>query len=98
MARRSALLVDLDGTLDDKALLVARLVAREGLDPGACTMIGDRAHDVRAAHANGVRAIGVLWGYGSRDELKAAGALVASPAAIAPALDALRASGVQRSV
>ena len=30
-------------------------------------MIGDREHDVRAAHANGVRAIGVLWGYGSRD-------------------------------
>jgi phosphoglycolate phosphatase len=54
-------------------------------------MIGDRVHDVRAAHANGVRAIGVLWGYGSRDELEAADALVASPAALAPALDALRA-------
>jgi phosphoglycolate phosphatase-like HAD superfamily hydrolase len=45
-----------------------------------------------------VRAIGVLWGYGSRDELKAADALVASPEAIAPALDALRANGDQRSV
>jgi len=81
---------DLAGTLDDKAVLVAHLVAREGLDPAACTMIGDRVHDVRAAHANGVRAIGVLWGYGSRDELKAADALVGSPDAIAPALDALR--------
>ena len=89
---------DLAGTLDDKAALVAHLVAREGLAPGACTMIGDREHDVRAAHANGVRAIGVLWGYGSRDELEAADALVATPAAIAPALDALRASGDQRSV
>jgi phosphoglycolate phosphatase len=27
-----------------------------------------------AARANGVRAIGVLWGYGSREELLAAGA------------------------
>ena len=33
--------------------------------PDACAMIGDREHDVRAAHANGVRAVGVLWGYGS---------------------------------
>lgn len=82
---------DLAGALDDKAMLVAHIVAREGLDPGSCTMIGDRVHDVRAAHANGVRAIGVLWGYGSRGELAAADALVSSPAAIAPALDALRA-------
>jgi len=88
---------DLAGTLDDKAMLVAHLVAREGLDPAACTMIGDRVHDVRAAHANGVRAIGVLWGYGSRDELIAAEALVGSPDAIAPALDALRMTGGYRS-
>ncbi len=26
------------------------------------------------AHANGLRAIGVLWGYGSRTELEQAGA------------------------
>ncbi len=89
---------DLAGTLDDKATLVAHLVAREGLDPGNCTMIGDREHDIRAAHANGLRAIGVLWGFGSRDELAAADAIVASPAVIAEALDALRAGGDQRSV
>jgi phosphoglycolate phosphatase len=64
---------DLEGTLDDKSKLVGHLLAREGLAPGDCTMIGDREHDVRAAHANGVRAIGVLWGYGSRDELEGAG-------------------------
>lgn len=89
---------DLAGTLDDKATLVAHLVAREGLVPGACTMIGDRVHDVRAAHANGVRAIGVLWGYGSRTELAAADSLVVSPDAIAPALDRMRAGGDQKSV
>jgi phosphoglycolate phosphatase len=53
-------------------------------------MIGDRVHDVRAAHANGARVIGVLWGYGSREELAAADALAGSPAAIAPALESLR--------
>ena len=73
---------DLDGALDDKATLVARVLAREGLAADACTMIGDREHDVRAAHANGVRAVGVLWGYGSREELVRAGAdaLVPTPA------------------
>ncbi len=39
-------------------------------------MVGDRSHDVVGAKANGVRPIGVLWGYGSRDELIAAGAAV----------------------
>jgi phosphoglycolate phosphatase len=37
-------------------------------------MIGDRAFDIVGAKANGVRAIGVLWGYGTRDELANAGA------------------------
>jgi phosphoglycolate phosphatase len=37
-------------------------------------MIGDRRHDVEAAHANGLPAVGVLWGYGSSAELHAAGA------------------------
>jgi len=81
---------DLTGTLDDKATLLAHLVLREGLDPRACVMIGDRVHDVRAAHANGARALGVLWGYGDRDELADADAIVESPHAIPVALDALR--------
>jgi phosphoglycolate phosphatase len=83
---------DLDGALDDKATLVARLLAREGLAADACTMIGDREHDIRAAHANGVRAVGVLWGYGSRDELVRAGAdkLAATPADLPGVLASLR--------
>jgi phosphoglycolate phosphatase len=36
-------------------------------------MIGDRAVDVQAAHANGLRSVAVLWGHGSRTELAAAG-------------------------
>src|SRR5512143_2986829 len=85
---------DLAGTLDDKARLVAHLVTRERLAAADCVMIGDREHDVRAARANGARAIGVLWGYGSRDELERAGAhaLAASPEALAGALDALAVS------
>jgi phosphoglycolate phosphatase len=45
-------------------------------DPGRVRMIGDREHDVLGAAAHGVATIGVLWGYGSRAELEAAGAQV----------------------
>lgn len=38
----------------------------------ASTMIGDRAVDVHAATANGLRSVGVLWGHGSEEELTAA--------------------------
>ena len=36
-------------------------------------MIGDRAVDVTAARSNGLRAVGVLWGHGTREELDGAG-------------------------
>ncbi len=45
------------------------------MDRGAiddhCIMIGDRAVDLSAAHRNGIKSAGVLWGYGSRTELEA---------------------------
>ena len=37
-------------------------------------MVGDRRYDITGAHANELRAIGVLWGYGTRAELEQAGA------------------------
>ena len=63
-----------DGTLDDKADLIADIMRRESLTADAMVMVGDRLHDIHAAHANGVRAIGVAWGYGAPGELAAAGA------------------------
>lgn len=38
-------------------------------------MIGDRKHDILGAKQLGIRAVGVLYGYGSEAELKEAGAL-----------------------
>jgi phosphoglycolate phosphatase len=35
-------------------------------------MIGDRAEDVRGAKTNGLGAVAVAWGYGTREELEAA--------------------------
>ena len=82
--------VDLGGRLDDKKDLLAHLLERERLTAADTVMIGDRAADVLAARANGVRAIGVLWGYGSEPELRAAGAevLCAEPRALAGCLTA----------
>lgn len=37
-------------------------------------MIGDREHDVIGAHAAGIDCLGVLYGFGTREELEAAGA------------------------
>jgi phosphoglycolate phosphatase len=84
----------LDGGLDDKADLVTHLLAHENLDGSHCLMIGDRRHDMHAAQRNGVRTMGVLWGYGSRSELEEAGAekLLATPADFLPRLAELQAA------
>lgn len=48
---------------------IERLV-RQGLLSSASVMIGDRGVDLQAAHRNGLLSGGVLWGYGSRQELE----------------------------
>jgi phosphoglycolate phosphatase len=47
-------------------------------------MIGDRAQDIAGAKANGLHSAGVLWGYGSKEELSQAGAdyLITEPSGI----------------
>ena len=62
------------GALDHKPELIAHLLSREGIAAADAVMVGDRRYDVSGAHANGVRAVGALWGYGGREELEAAGA------------------------
>lgn len=66
---------ELDGTREDKRDLLAHLLPRHGLAPGACAMIGDRGADMAAARHHGVFAVGALWGYGTEEELRHAGAL-----------------------
>jgi len=63
-----------DGTLDHKPELLAHILAERNLSPSRCLMVGDRRQDIAGAHAVGMRGLGVLWGYGSRDELETAGA------------------------
>jgi len=63
-----------DGVLSHKPELIAYILDTQGLDPARVVMVGDRSFDISGAHANHVRAIGVLWGYGDRAELEQAGA------------------------
>jgi phosphoglycolate phosphatase len=65
---------ELSGDRSDKGDLIAHVLRSERLLAEQTTMVGDRKHDIVGARRNGVRAFGVLWGYGSRDELAAAGA------------------------
>jgi len=37
-------------------------------------MVGDRRHDVEGAHANGVACLAVTYGFGTKEELRSAGA------------------------
>jgi len=78
-----------DGTNANKADLIRHIIASEGIEPENTVMIGDRLHDVAGGKANGVPAIGVLWGFGDRAELAEAGAvgIVEEPAELAVEID-----------
>src|ERR1700733_3373905 len=74
------------GGLDHKPELLAYVLSEHGLSPSHSLMVGDRRHDISGAHAVGMRGLGVLWGYGTRDELETAGAdrLLEAAADLAP--------------
>jgi phosphoglycolate phosphatase len=64
---------ELDSENEQKAVTVGR--AMRELSPEARpVMVGDRKHDIAAAHEHDIHAIGVLWGIGSEKELLTAGA------------------------
>ena len=75
---------ELDGTRADKSHLLEHALKEASVDPAKTLMIGDRSHDMVGAKNNGMKGIGVLYGYGSRDELIEAGAqhVCATPGAI----------------
>jgi phosphoglycolate phosphatase len=62
------------GKLDHKPELLAHILSEQNICASHSLMVGDRRHDMIGAHAVKMRGLGVLWGYGSRDELEAAGA------------------------
>lgn len=58
-----------------KATVILDALARADVrDLSDAIMVGDRKHDVLGAHEVGLKAVGVLYGYGSREEFLACGA------------------------
>lgn len=65
----------MDETRTKKEEVIAyALEACEITDLSSVVMIGDREYDILGARAAGLNSIGVLYGYGSREELQNAGA------------------------
>ena len=54
--------------------VIAYALEKTGIDKSEVIMVGDRNHDIIGAKVNGVFSVGVLFGYGSREELTEAGA------------------------
>ncbi|WP_033164359.1 HAD family hydrolase [Clostridium sp. KNHs205] len=66
---------NLDETRSKKGEVIAYALEENGIkEKDQVVMIGDRLHDILGAKENGIASIGVLYGFGSRDELLEAGA------------------------
>lgn len=66
---------ELNGTRNEKWEVIEYVLENAGIsDRSQVLMIGDRRQDVLGAHKTGLKCMGVLWGYGSEDELSQAGA------------------------
>lgn len=64
----------LDGSIGKKADVVRLGMEALNASRDSTVLIGDRHYDIEGAAENGIPCIGVLWGFGSREELTAAGA------------------------
>lgn len=65
----------MDETRTAKADVIAYGLRKAGIaDRESCIMIGDREHDILGAKKMQMASMGVLFGYGSREELEIAGA------------------------
>jgi phosphoglycolate phosphatase len=59
----------------DKEVILAKALNDLGVvNLSSVVMVGDRKHDIEAAKVHKIDSVGVLWGYGDRDELQNEGA------------------------
>ncbi|MEI4828013.1 HAD family hydrolase [Bacillus sp. FJAT-53711] len=66
---------NLDGTRIAKTDIIQHILhTYHDLEKGHVVMVGDREHDIIGAQQVGIDSIGVMYGYGSKEELVAAGA------------------------
>lgn len=64
----------MDETRTEKADVIRYALSECKAKSDECIMVGDRKYDIIGAHANSMQAVGVLFGYGTKDELDEAGA------------------------
>ena len=65
----------MDKTRSTKEQVIEYALKSAGItDISKAVMIGDRMHDITGAKKNGIKSIGVLYGFGSKEELTNAGA------------------------
>ena len=57
-----------------KTVLIQRALALSGARKEEAVMVGDRKFDIEGAKGAGIASVGVLYGYGSREDLETAGA------------------------
>ncbi len=69
----------LEETRTKKEDVIHYVLDRNQLDPSKTLMIGDRIYDVEGAHHCGLSAVGVLYGYGNKEELSPADFIVSTP-------------------
>jgi phosphoglycolate phosphatase len=83
---------ELNGRFDEKTELVGFILRQLGRSPRQTVMIGDRARDIESGRAHGTRTIGVTYGFGSLEEMTAAGAdrICRSPREIYPTVQEIR--------
>ena len=62
-----------------KGELLARLLREMAIAKDDAVMVGDTNNDFAAAKANGIRSVGVRWGYGKPEELALADSTVTNP-------------------
>jgi len=66
---------DMGETRSSKSAVIEYVLKNLGItESEKCIMVGDREHDVIGAGKYGIKTIGVLFGYGSREELEKSGA------------------------
>jgi phosphoglycolate phosphatase len=61
---------NLEGTFVEKEDIIKYIIENYNLKKAETIMVGDRKYDVIGANKNGIKSIGVLYGYGSRAELE----------------------------
>ena len=73
----------MDERRTNKTEVIAYALEKTGVTQGV--MVGDREHDILGAKAHHLASVGVLYGYGSRQELETAGAdqIAATPREVA---------------